>query len=174
MNNKLNLGCGNRRMKGYVNLDLLPNKGVDIVWDMNNTPYPFTEDTFIEVCADHSLEHCYNFHEIMVELHRICKPKAKLFIEVPYYVSITALATPEHKTFFTTKSFNYFKPTHGQHFIGGVSFRVLEVKLMFSKNRYATSKFIESIVNKMQSFYERFLFFFLPMQIIKYKLEVVK
>jgi len=52
---RLNLGCGNFPMKGFINIDQFENVNPDIVSDVTNLPYgPGTVD---EIYAGHLLEH---------------------------------------------------------------------------------------------------------------------
>ena len=60
---KINLGCGNKIKKGYLNLDFIKTEGTDIVYDLNQYPWPFPENTFDEVYASHILEHLGDFPE---------------------------------------------------------------------------------------------------------------
>jgi predicted SAM-dependent methyltransferase len=71
---KLNLGCGKKIKKEYVNLDLYPLPGVDVVADINK-PLPFENDTFDEVLTEHVLEHMVELDPLLGELHRITKKR---------------------------------------------------------------------------------------------------
>lgn len=42
---KLTIGCGKKIEEGYINLDKIALKGVDIVWDLDKFPYPFEDNT---------------------------------------------------------------------------------------------------------------------------------
>ncbi len=84
---KLNLGCFNDIKEGYVNLDKGRfNVGVDVIHDLENFPYPFKDNTFKKVYARCILEHISVNKRVKVlsELHRICKDKAIIHIEVSY------------------------------------------------------------------------------------------
>lgn len=62
---ELLIGCGRRRNKVWggadwrrlVTLDLDPNVGPDVVWDLNRLPLPFEADTFDEIHCVDVLEH---------------------------------------------------------------------------------------------------------------------
>ena len=64
---KLNIGCGDKIKKGYVNLDIRKISGVDIVHDLN-TALPYGNDSIDEIIAHDLLEH-FSFRET----HRIFK-----------------------------------------------------------------------------------------------------
>jgi SAM-dependent methyltransferase len=108
MNTKLNLGAGGRCLKDHVNLDIIKYDGIDVVWNLEETPLPFQDETFEEVRAYNVLEHIENFIPLMEELHRIMKKGAILKIVVPYYNSKGAFQDPTHRRFFTEETFLYF------------------------------------------------------------------
>lgn len=54
-NIKLHLGCGKKIIPGYVNIDIQPAPGVDVVCDIRNLPYEDNSIDFIYSCAN--LEH---------------------------------------------------------------------------------------------------------------------
>jgi len=82
---KLNLGCGEHKKEGYVNIDWQALTKPDVVHDLNAFPYPFDDNTFDLVEAFHVLEHLDKPFVIMKELHRILKPGGTLHIKVPHF-----------------------------------------------------------------------------------------
>lgn len=66
---ELLLGCGNSRIKALIpdptkpewsdltTLDLDPNSGADVEWDLERLPLPFGDEQFDEIHAYHVLEH---------------------------------------------------------------------------------------------------------------------
>lgn len=82
---KLNLGCGEDKKEGFVNLDWNKLVEPDVVHDLNNVPYPFSDNEFDLVNASHVLEHLEKPFIIMEELHRILKPNGKLIVRVPHF-----------------------------------------------------------------------------------------
>jgi tetratricopeptide (TPR) repeat protein len=109
---KLNLGCGNDYRQGWVNVDV-GNCRKDLHHDLEKLPLPFADNTFDEVLMMHVLEHVdrTTFPAFMRELHRVCRPSARIHIEVPYYNSKNAWTDFTHKNFFTEDSFGYFDRT---------------------------------------------------------------
>ena len=82
---KLNLGCGETKKAGYVNVDWNFRDNPDVVHDLNVFPYPFADSTFDLVEADHVLEHLDKPFLVMKELHRILKPSGRVIIRVPHF-----------------------------------------------------------------------------------------
>lgn len=54
---RLNLGCGNRSLPGFVNLDVMDGDGVDVVHDLETDDLPFDPDTFDFIFIKSLLEH---------------------------------------------------------------------------------------------------------------------
>jgi len=97
---KLNLGCWNKPLKWYINLDLLKLKWVDITHNMEKFPYPFKDNTFDKIFAEHNFEHILEIEKLMREIFRISKNWALVKIKVPYYTCNSSFADPTHKRFF--------------------------------------------------------------------------
>jgi predicted SAM-dependent methyltransferase len=102
----LDVGCGHRKHEGCLGIDQFAYEGVDIVCDLNVLPWPFEDSSFDVVYAHSILEHLDNFLSVMDEIHRICKPGARVHILVPYYRYVNAYS-PVHRTFFTEYTFKF-------------------------------------------------------------------
>jgi hypothetical protein len=94
MTAKLNLGCGEFKKEGYINLDNSPQTKPDIVHDLNLIPYPFPDNSMERVFAEHVLEHLDRPFAVMKEIHRICQPGAIVEIKVPHFSR--GMSHPEH------------------------------------------------------------------------------
>ena len=82
---KINLGCGLDIREGYINVDMVPGPGIDVVHDLDKFPYPFKNNEIDVVYASHIIEHLNDLPKSMAELKRICKPGAKIIIRVPHF-----------------------------------------------------------------------------------------
>lgn len=124
---RLNLGCGRFPKSGFINLDWVRVPGVDIVHDLAELPYPFDDDRFAVIEADHVIEHLPHVFDVMAELHRILRPGGRLVLRVPHFSR--GFSHPEHKRGFDATFPYYFDPEFpggytGTHFIcDGVSMR---------------------------------------------------
>ncbi len=108
---RLHLGCGRTILPGWVNLDMMPGNGVDVVADLDKCgeiPLPFEADIFGEFLATHLFEHLRHPLSFMQELHRIAKPGAKAVFRVPYGSSDDAMEDPTHVRLCFLQSFGYF------------------------------------------------------------------
>jgi SAM-dependent methyltransferase len=130
---KLNLGCGEFRKEGYVNLDCLASVRPDIVHDLNVFPYPFQDNTFDTIEADHVLEHLHNPILVMKELHRISKSGGFVTVRVPHFSR--GFSHPEHKVGFDVTFPYYFEKSFPGGYMG-VEFELKRLKLSWFAQRY--------------------------------------
>jgi SAM-dependent methyltransferase len=105
---KLNLGCGGKHKKGYVNIDIRPP--ADIVADVTKG-LPLKDDEAELVEADNLLEHLDNdeFLFVMNEVWRVLKKDGVFWFKVPdaLHWMDGAFGDPTHKRFFVPRSFKY-------------------------------------------------------------------
>ena len=97
---KLNLGCGDTKPKGWVNVDKYASFSPDLVHDLEVIPWPFEESSCDEISLIHVLEHLGQdsdtFIAIMQELYRIAKAGAKIQVNVPHPRHDDFLNDPTH------------------------------------------------------------------------------
>src|SRR5215472_16212684 len=110
----LHIGCGKHKMPGALGLDIAALPGVDVVLDLDKEKLPFSDNIFDIVYAYHVLEHLHNLSDVLVELHRVCKPGAVIDILVPYYTCVGAFGDPKHVRFFTYRTLEHFVDTDDQ------------------------------------------------------------
>lgn len=104
---RLNLGCGNDIKEGYINLDIFPLQGVDIVHDINQLPLPFENNYFDEIICLDILEHV-EYVPILKDLHRILKKGGVLKIRVPHFSCSSNFIDPTHRRMFSVRTFDFF------------------------------------------------------------------
>jgi len=82
---KLNLGSGHSSKIGYTNVDIYPFDNVDIVHDLEEIPYPFDDNSAVEIYMSHSLEHVSmtSVPSLLRECYRILQKNGNLIIIVP-------------------------------------------------------------------------------------------
>jgi SAM-dependent methyltransferase len=130
---KLNLGCGMFKKKGFVNVDFVSACKPDVLHNLNKIPYPFEDNSFSYIEANHLLEHLSSPMEVMQELRRILKPNGKLIIRVPHFSR--GFSHPEHIRGFDVSFPLYFD----ENFRGGysgTSFKLQEMRLSWFAQPY--------------------------------------
>lgn len=163
----LNLGCGNNPMENATNVDIVPTPFIQICHDLNIYPYPFTENSFREVHAYFILEHLKDTIPFVNEAYRILENDGLLIIKVPYDISYSAWACPQHYRAFNLHSFNIFvndsyKNICTSNYNLSFRFKSLKKKLWFPKGWHIYNYPIEFFFNFIPRIYEetflRFLF----------------
>jgi tetratricopeptide (TPR) repeat protein len=95
---KLNLGSGPNPLPGYVNVDLYGTP--DVRWNLEETPWPWDDDSVGEIRMSHVLEHLGQspqvFIGVMKELYRVCRNGARVYIRVPHPRHDFFLTDPTH------------------------------------------------------------------------------
>jgi len=88
---KLNLGSGNSRYDGFLNLDISEEFSPDIVCDLSQG-IPLKDNSVDEINANHIIGHLSDTIFVMNETYRVCKHDAIVNIEVPHQNSKMAFA----------------------------------------------------------------------------------
>ena len=105
---KFNLACGQNKLEGYINVDMVKTEAADKVMNLEQYPWDIPSDSVDEIIISHYVEHVTDLIKFMNELHRIMKKGAKAFIVVPYGKSTRALQDPTHKRSIVEESFLYY------------------------------------------------------------------
>lgn len=109
--NKLNLGSGNKRYSGFINLDDDTITKPDYVIDLDDIHLvlPFDTSSISEVKAHHILEHIGDgFIPLMKELYRVMAHGALLDIVVPHHNHDIFHDDPTHKRPITVSGMHLF------------------------------------------------------------------
>jgi len=98
---RLNLGCGDKILPGYVNVDVVQSRAgarPDVICDLHDLA-PFADASADEILSVHVVEHFWRWEirDVMREWVRILKPGGRMIIECPNIVSAcqTFLQDPE-------------------------------------------------------------------------------
>lgn len=181
--NRINLGCGKDYRKGWINVDSNEEVKADLYSDFSEG-LPF-EDNFADmILLDNVLEHIQaeKYFYFVEELHRVCKPGARIMIYVPHYSGMYATKHPAHYKCFGIGSLDTFSPKeafNGERY-SKARFNVVNERLLFFHHNLVNMKFLSRLpINWLfnlgrawQLIMERFQFF--GFDEIFYELEVLK
>lgn len=70
---RINIGCGRKKLEGYINIDWDPQHEPDVVYDIVKHGLPFDSNSAVEIIADDFMEHCTDFVFVMNEIARVLK-----------------------------------------------------------------------------------------------------
>lgn len=104
---RLNLGCGDTPLPGWVNLDIYPGEGV-ILCDLRKT-WPYADSSVDAVRAWHIFEHLPDRVHTMNELWRVLAPGAIAEIQVPTVDGVAAFSSPTHLSYWHRTTFLHFE-----------------------------------------------------------------
>ncbi len=159
-------------MSGAVNVDISPDVGADVVHDLGSTPWPLPSDAFREVHAFDVIEHLDDILKTMGEIHRVCRPGARVFITVPHFSSANAFTDPTHRHQFSYFSFDYFGDAHGLAFYSTARFARRHAQIVFYPS--LGNKVVHRLANRSPAVYERRWAWMFPAWFLSIQLEALK
>lgn len=140
---KLDIGCSFHKKSGYVGVDIIKTKDVDVVADMESLP--FNDSTIDLIHTRHTFEHVKDPHRCLAELFRVANSDSKIIIIVPHYSNHTYWADMTHIRPFSVRSFEYFDLEFARSagfpiYLPNVNVKTLSVKLVYWPERIYSSK----------------------------------
>lgn len=133
---ELLIGCGNARKKFITSevipaewkklttLDIDPSCNPDVVWDLNQVPLPFEDNSFNEIHAYEVLEHVGRqgdwkfFFDQFADFHRILRPGGFLVGTCPMWDSPWAWSDPGHTRLLSKHSLVFLSQAEYERQVG--------------------------------------------------------
>jgi SAM-dependent methyltransferase len=144
LSKKLNLGCGSFPKDGFVNVDWKTGPGIDVVHDLSKIPYPFADEQFELIEADHVIEHLPAVFSVMAEIHRILKRGGTVIIRVPHFSR--GFSHPEHRRGFDATFPYYFDPKFPGGYTG-VTFETVGLRMRWFAQPYLKKSVLSPPLN---------------------------
>ncbi len=120
---RLNLGCGGTKLPGWLNVDKVPACAPDQVVDLEQFPWPWSDNSVDEVTLSHVLEHLGAetavYLGIIKELYRVCRDGAKITIVVPHPRHDDFISDPTHVRPITPEGILIFSQAANREWIAG-------------------------------------------------------
>jgi predicted SAM-dependent methyltransferase len=116
---KINLGCGYRKMPGYINIDNRPETNPDLCCDILDG-LPFEDESVDEVRAHDILEHIPIGKTVGVieDIYRVLKKGGKFESFTPSTDGRGAFQDPTHVSFWNRNTWMYYMFDHARELYG--------------------------------------------------------
>ena len=170
----LSTGCGDKPPKdGVVRLDKRPEVRPDVIWDLNNFPYPFENSTFSEIECFDVIEHLDNIPKTMEEFHRILNPNGLVKIATPHFSCANSYIDVTHKWHLSYFSFDFFHNKYLPPHSCKAKFHIRHRHLQFRGLPFARQA-ISRLANFFPRAYEDRWAWIFPAWFIYFELEAMK
>jgi ubiquinone/menaquinone biosynthesis C-methylase UbiE len=168
---KLNLGCGGKRLEGFVGVDRYPTPAVDVLADLGGR-LPFASDTVDEILLDNVIEHMPDIPALMREMHRVCRDGATITVLTPHFTSLSSWRDPTHLHHLSYFSLDHFTREQVAHYTSaGHRFEIVSRKLSFGGLMGNIGRLIFSISPQA---YEKTWCFVFRASTLTFRLRVIK
>lgn len=166
---KLNIGCGEKRLDGYVNIDKYSSESADMCGDLDAT-IDLPEGCADEILLDNVIEHVDSVVNAMKEVRRLLKTGGIVHIYTPHYTSHSSWRDPTHRHHLSFFSFDMFCKTRNAHYLGGKLYEISQKKLSFGGGISFLGRLIFLI---SPSVYEKKFCFWFPASTLYVKLRAI-
>lgn len=170
------LAIGSGKMierENVIRLDISKETGADIVWDLNITPYPFTDGEFDKIECYDVIEHVDNIPKVMQECSRILKNNGILYITTPHYSSPNSYIDPTHRFHLSLFSFDCFSNDHIYSYYSSARYKI-DVKQLMFHGFFIRKYFLTKFANRFPKFYEEYLAWIFPAWFLYFELRAIK
>lgn len=170
----LSVGCGKQPSKeNLIRLDKSPELKPDVVWDLNQFPYPFNDFSFSKIeCLD-VIEHLDSIVRTLEEFHRILEPSGLLRITTPHFSCANSFTDPTHKWHLSYFSFDFFSEGHNLSYYSNAKYYVRHRHIQFQGSKLDRS-IVSRLANKFPKTYEQRWAWVFPAWFLYFELEAIK
>lgn len=114
---KINLGCGNIFIEGFVGIDNSLFSKADKIMDLEDV-WEIEDNSVEYIIANDIIEHLSNPIHTMNEIWRVCRDGAIAELQIPTTDGRGAFQDPTHRSFWNANSFCYYCESLGQLHLG--------------------------------------------------------
>lgn len=174
----LHIGCGHSKIHGATGVDSLDLSEVDVVHDLDKTPWPVEQGTYDLVFAHSVLEHLDSIPTAMQQIYDSLRPGGHAVLTVPYFRHLDAVTDPTHKHFFCARSLDYFleeKSSLAEYDYTDTKFKATGFWYGWPHPSNKTLvRFLKKMILARPKFYDQYLSILFPVKILIWELEKVK
>lgn len=144
----LNLGCGKTRIPNSIGVDRIKiDRYVDVVWDLNKTPYPFKKNNFEKIYIYHVLEHLNDPLVVFKEVYRLLRPAGSVYLKVPHFSSMGAFTDLTHIRPFGYLSFDCLEKSNYQNYYSDIGFKIIARRIKYF-GLYPNNSFYQEYIHQ--------------------------
>ena len=106
---KINLGCGGKRIAGFVGVDVADLPAVDVKMDVRAYLRSLEPGSVSDVYSRHFLEHVDGaaLRDLLLEIDRVLQPGGRIEFIVPHFSNPYYYSDPTHRQPFGVHTFSY-------------------------------------------------------------------
>ncbi len=146
---KLNIGCGEKILDGYINIDKF-QKHKDVLNIDIEKGLPYKDKSIDEILLSHTLEHLNRKYDFLIECNRVLKKDGKLIIKLPIFSNVV-----QHTNFY-----------HNSNYLSVLSekdktrdYKLFNYDLIIlRKNGFTIRKFIERCLFRFRDWIDSFFY----------------
>lgn len=167
----LSIGAGKQESReGLVRLDIAEETKPDILWDLNNGPYPIPDEEFDVIECFDVIEHVNDIPFVFNECFRILKPNGTFILTTPHFSNKNSYVDPTHKYHLSYFSFDCFSSEHEYSYYSKSRFKIQKREILFEGPRIRKVLFYH-FANKFPNFYETYLAWIFPGWFLYFELK---
>ncbi len=169
----LDVGCGIKKFPGSIGIDRNTDTAADIIWDLDQFPWPVESNSFNEARLIHVIEHVGDVIATMEEVHRILKPGGQIILETPHYTDFSSWCDPTHRWHLNSFSFRYFGVDNaGFGYYSRARLREISVYVkLLALWRYLGFEFLVNHSRAFRKFWEFYLCFVIRGKVLRFVFE---
>lgn len=169
---ELNLGCGTRRREGCLNVDKAAALRPDLVWDLDQYPYPLPASHFRRVFASDVVEHLREIPDFVLEMHRLLEPGGTLEITTPHFSCANSYTDPTHRHHLGYFSFDFFTRDNELNYYSEARFEIVQRQLVFHPG--FLNRWTQRLANRYPARYEQRFAWLFPAWFMIFRLRALK
>lgn len=166
---RLNLGCGRDQRYDCLNLDIVGSP--DLLWNLDEHPYPLPRKHFEHVYALDVVEHLQDIKAFVEEVHALLMPGGILEITTPHFSCYNSFVDPTHRHHLSYFSFDYFTTGHKWSFYSKARFVIVERQIVFHPG--PLSRWLAWFAGRRPDLYERRFAWLFPAWFLTFRLRAV-
>lgn len=168
---KLDIGCGPKKAPGFVGMDRHDYGDTDIIWNVEQYPWPLDENSCDELRSWHLVEHLKDLKPFLNEVHRVGKNGALFQFATPHFSSRDSWNDPTHIQHYSLHFTDIFTDGYLKGQWG--NFELVDRRLSFGSFLYTwRSRLIFKVIGAKH--WEKFFAWRHPASAIYVTLKVVK